>query len=106
MFKTYRANIVLRPHYEESSTLFDALFTSEFEASKALSAAICRVEAEESVDFNDDGSAESAVGWFYAGVDTVEVFDSSSEHVLAQAEKHRVYPTSLKALLKPSFHTL
>ena len=113
MFKTYRANIVLCPSYEESSTLFKAYFTSEFEASKSLSAAISRVETEFNVVFNDDDgaesavgwfyAAESAVGWFYAGVDTVEVFDSSSEHVLAQAEKHKVYSTSLKTLLKPVF---
>lgn len=103
MFKIYRVNITLAPSYEDYSTLFEAFFTSEFEASKALSAAICRVEAEKSVDFNDDGQAESNEGWFYAGVDTVEVFDSSSEHVLAQAEKHRVYSTSLKTLLKPVF---
>ena len=89
MFKIYRANIVLCPSYEESSTLFKAYFTSGFEASKSLSAAISRVETEYGVDFDDDGSAESAVGWFYAGVDTVEVFDSNSEHSLDQEEKSR-----------------
>ena len=103
MFKIYRANIVLCPSYEESSDLFEAFFTYEFEASKALSAAICRVEAEYSVDFNDDGDAESDEGWFYASVDAVEVFDSNSEHFLAQAEKRRTAHAGLGNLLKSDF---
>lgn len=103
MLKIYRANIVLCPSYEESSTLFKAYFTSGFEASKSLSAAICRVETEYGVDFDDDGAAESDEGWFYASVGTVEVFDSNSEHSLAQAEKRRTAHVGLGNLLKSNF---
>lgn len=103
MFKIYRANIVLCPSYEESSTLFKAYFTSRFEASKSLSAAISRVETEFNVVFNDDGAAESDEGWFYASVGTVEVFDSNSEHSLDQEEKSRAAHVGFGNLLKSSF---
>jgi hypothetical protein len=103
MLKIYRANIVLCPSYEESSTLFEAFFTSEPEASKTLADAVCRAESEFNVVFNDDGAAESDEGWFYASVGTVEVFDSNSEHSLDQEEKSRAAHVVFGNLLKSGF---
>lgn len=103
MFKIYRANIVLCFSYEESLTLFNAYFTSKFEASKSLSAAISRVETEFNVVFNDDGAAESDEGWFYASVGAVEVFESNVEHLLADAKERQDALLGLGNRLKSSF---